>query len=481
MPPASAPNSFSRAPAEAGALASQPAYVNHALEVADKWLPYQCWISRLPAASVGVFRDREVVFRGAYGYSNLETKRRAAPDTRYRVASISKVFTATAVMQLADRGRLQLDDPVGEHLGARSAQLGRITLRQLLTHLSGATRDGDTPHWVDGNFPSWAEMDRQLAGRFAVLPPLDRFKYSNFGYGLLGRVVEVRGGCGSYREYVEKRILRKLGLSDTYVDLTGEAKRRLATGYSRLLPGEARLPFEHYRTGALASAAGFISTVDDLCKFLMAHMGGGSPLISAVREREMRLPSWMSEDGSNGYGAGFQIWKVGDRTVVGHSGGFQGFASRVGFDAKSRVGVVILTNGEDAPARTLMEGVFHAFQYFEKLEMREKPVRTKKELRRYEGGFSNRWGDSEVVAVGRRLFALDVAQPKPMEGALELRRVSRDEFGIERGDNYDHIGERAVFSFDRGRVSAMKVGPNPVPSVPAGSLWKQEQFRTRSS
>lgn len=461
------------------ALTTRPQYLEQAVEVADKWLAYQQYFLRVPSVSVGIFYDDRILFKKGYGYANLESEEPASPGTCYRIASISKLFTATAIMQLLDDGKVQLDDPVAEYLDQFRRMKGearKITIRHLLTHLSGMTRDGNTSHWVDSRFPSREDIRKQFGGETLYYPPLKRFKYSNFAYGLLGNVIEsVTGkGDGSYRDYVNGNIIKRIHLTRTTVDFEPSFRTRMATGYSRLLPGRRRKALAHVTTGALAPATGFTSNVEDLCKFLMAHMHGGKPLITELSEREMQHPYWMSEDGSRGRGIGFGIVKVGDRTVIGHSGGFLGFSTIAAMDVKAKLGVVVLTNATDGPALALMSGVFHVFRHFE-LNVTGLRPRKNRRLGKYEGAFSGDWGDLEVVALGSELFALDLTQQRPFDMALKLSHLRGDEFKIEQGDEFDYIGERARFQFDsKGKVSKVQIGPNPVPAVPDGKLWKRK-------
>lgn len=469
----SATEPFSARPPNRRALTSHPPYFEGALRAVDKWLAYKRWADRVPGFSVGIFHGEDIIFLAGYGYADLGARRKATPQTCYRIASNSKMFTATAIMQLVDRKKVRLDDPIDAYVdGPGSEQLGRITIRHLLSHLSGVTRDGSTPHWSDGKFPSAAEVEGQLGTKVVYYPPLQRFKYSNFGFALLGKVVAAKGGSGSYREYVEKHIIRSLGMENTFVDYG--AGTGLATGYSRLVPGQSRRPFEQVSSEGFAPAAGFISNVSDVCRFLIAHMHGGRPLISELAERELQQPNWMSEDGSRGYGLGYQILKVGDRYVVGHSGGFPGFISRCGMDAKSKLGVVVLTNAGDGPALAYMEGIFHTFQYFEHNEAKFKSRRTDARLRRYEGAFTDRYADVETIVLGSKLFILGMQEARPMDAVLELNRVKGDEFRIEQAEGYEHVGENAVFGFEKGKVSELRIGPNPMRSVPPGKMWKAE-------
>ena len=125
--------------------------------------------------------------------------RAATPDTLYRIASITKLFTATSILQLRDAGALQLDDPVTRHLPwfavpSRHADAPPITIRHLITHTSGLPREGAFPYWTEGEFPTPERLREGLARQEAVIPTETRWKYSNLALALAGEVVATASG-----------------------------------------------------------------------------------------------------------------------------------------------------------------------------------------------------------------------------------------------------------------------------------------------
>lgn len=447
-------------------------------KVIDPWISYQLFMKQVPSISVGITYDDKIIFQKAYGYSDLSHKKPATTETTYRIASISKFFTATAIMQLVDDKRISLDDPIADHLDtvrSYDEELGLITIRQCLSHLSGLTRDGDTSHWANAPFPTMNNLKKQLENNVICYEPLERFKYSNFAFGLLGEVIKqvTREKYDSYDNYVKERIFKTLGLTNTSTDL-GDNVDSLAWGYSRFIPGRPRKAFRHRKTSGLESATGYVSNTGDLCKFLLSHINRTRSLVSDISEREMQRPSWVSEDLSEGYGLGYQIWKIGSKTVVGHSGGFQGFITRVGIDMKSRIGVVVLTNSQDGPAKLVAEGIFRTFDYFEENQEKFKSNSQSSNLAKYAWSFSGRWGDLEVVVLGDKLYLLDLAQDTPMSKALELTHKEGDKFVIDGTDGYNNVGEIAKFEFDKnGKPSKLWISSNPILGLRYGQLWKQ--------
>ena len=150
----------------------------------------------------------------AAGFGEADPARHApaTPDTLYRIASITKLFTATSILQLRDAGALQLDDPVTRHLPwfavpSRHADAPPITIRHLITHTSGLPREAAFPYWTEGEFPTPERLREGLARQEAVLPTETRWKYSNLALALAGEVVAAASG-EPYADYVAAHVLR---------------------------------------------------------------------------------------------------------------------------------------------------------------------------------------------------------------------------------------------------------------------------------
>ena len=181
------------------------------LKFIDSWLTLRSQWARWPGFTVAIAKDGEVVFHKAYGLANIEHNETLTTDHLFHVASHSKTFTATAVMQLQERGKLRIDDLITAHLpwlAQHSDQRWRdVTLRQLLSHSAGVIRDGQASgFWqFQGAFPDEDEFKQQITKSQLVFEPNSEFKYSNFGFGLLGLVIEQASGK-SYADVVTENI-----------------------------------------------------------------------------------------------------------------------------------------------------------------------------------------------------------------------------------------------------------------------------------
>src|SRR5262249_7668837 len=150
--------------------------------------------------------DQEMIWSRGFGHASLERGEPATPDTLYRIASITKLFTSTAIMQLRDGGKLRLDDPLTQHvpwfkIGQAFPEAPPITIQHLLTHTAGLPREAGSAYWTDNNFPTAEDARRRVPELSTALPTETSWKYSNFGLALAGEVVAAASGQ-PFEEYV---------------------------------------------------------------------------------------------------------------------------------------------------------------------------------------------------------------------------------------------------------------------------------------
>jgi CubicO group peptidase (beta-lactamase class C family) len=304
-------------------------------------------------AVVGLVSGDHRVWSTAYGFADLEAGRPVDEDTVFRAASITKTFTATAIVQLRDAGALRLDDPLTTHLpefGAASNPFGPIedvTLLRLLTHTSGLPVEAPQFDWLDDRYPDTAAIVGALDGLALAVPPDDRIKYSNLGYQLLGEVVSRVAGM-PYADAIERRITAPLGMRDTTFDPPVGLRARTATGYdARVFTDD--LPLAEERQKGTISDGGLWTTLGDLGRWASFQLEGDDAVLApaslALMHRPHRVvdPAWL-----RAVGLGWYLRRTDAGVRVGHSGGTFGFVSRITIDPPERLGVVILANG-DAP------------------------------------------------------------------------------------------------------------------------------------
>lgn len=336
-----------------------------------------------PGFAYGIVQDGVLVHSGGRGEAGPDG---AVPeaDTVFRIASMTKSFTAATVLRLRDDGLLRLDDPVADHLpevaklNPPTEDAPALTIRHLLTMASGLPTDDpwgdrqqDLPH------EDFAELLE--GGLTFAWTPGTRFEYSNTSYALLGRLVSAVGGA-EYPDLVRERLLTPLAMTST--GFSGEASTsRLAQGHHRYDDDWQAVPPVGY--GAFAPMGGLFSTVADLARwvsFLAAGFpprnGGDTPVgvLSRASRREMQTPhlgqppvlTWTDLSTppiatTVAYGFGLRV-ELGGRhgTVIGHSGGYPGFGSNMRWHPDSGLGVVVLANATYAPATRLAQELLAA-------------------------------------------------------------------------------------------------------------------------
>jgi CubicO group peptidase (beta-lactamase class C family) len=324
--------------------------------------------NRIAGAAASVVHCADQAWAGGDGFADIASVRVAEPDTVYRIASITKTFTGTAIMQLRDAGKLDLDDAAVQWLPELAASnsghpIGRVTIRRLLSHESGLMGDPPGSEWANKE-PRYAGVAAVTLARadeiFVAIGPNLQPKYSNLGYQLLGEIVRRASGYDDYPGYVQRQILAPLGMADSGFDpLPGGLATRCATGYEgRTFSDDLGLAAPMTNIWA---EGGLWSTVEDLGRWLSFQLGayGDEPqeseVLSVAARREMHKPRYLSDESwTQAWGISWYSVRKEDVTWVQHSGNVHGFSSGACFDRELRVGAAVLVNGvADAPALAL--------------------------------------------------------------------------------------------------------------------------------
>jgi CubicO group peptidase (beta-lactamase class C family) len=433
------------------------AAVRSAAAYADSWLAYRQAYLRIPGVQVSVLYGDEIVLSAAYGHADVEHDVELTPQHLFRVASHSKTFTATAVMQLVEAGSLTLDDKAGRWLKWLQSPVADVTLREMLGHSSGMFRDSpDSDFWqLSRPFPDEEELrSMALSPDASVLPPNERFKYSNIAYSLLGLVIEACSGM-PYAEYLMSRVVRPLGLTKTGPELDVGRSGQYATAYSGLAYAPARRPIAPVDTRAMASATGFFSTAEELCRYFSAHFTGDERLVSDASKRLMQHQWWeVDRTPDSGYGFGFAVTKVGERRLLGHGGGFPGHITRTLFDPDARLVVSVLTNAIDGPAQELANGVVKLIDLAASL-----PAAEDTGQERFCGRYANLWSVFDVASLSGQLVLLNPQVADPSELFSDLVVAGDTTLRVSAGPGYGSVGEPMSYTFsDDGQVLSIS-GP----------------------
>ena len=294
-----------------------------------------------PGAAALVARE-QIEYLDAAGMANLELGVPLAPDMIFEIGSITKQFTAAAIMMLAEEGKLSVDDPITRYLPDYPDYGHGITIENLLTHTSGIFSYTN----IDGYMAAGIRMDVSVADLidlFKDLPvefaPGERWKYSNSGYILLGAIIESVSGL-SYQEFIKTRIFEPLGLEHTSYGSHIRIIPNRAAGYG-FLDGEwINAPFLSMTQPY--SAGGLMSTVEDLYRWQRALFGGR--VVSAEAVKRMTTPYVLNDGDTTTYGYGLSLRQVRGRRAIGHGGGIFGYLTDELYVPEADLFVAVFSN-----------------------------------------------------------------------------------------------------------------------------------------
>ena len=304
--------------------------------------------------SIGVVLRDRLIWSKHLGYAESETKRVADNDTAFRVGSITKQFTALALLQLVEDGKMQLGDPLEKYVPEVKQVKGLaegsqpITLLQVATMRAGLSREPGCANHSVGPVSGWQEkVISCLPSTTYANVPGTTYLYSNIGYASLGLAIE-RAGKAPFVDQVSKRILVPLKMSRSAMEPTPTIRRNLAHGYQRREGAVSRenpdreLDGRGYRVpnGAL------FSTINDLAKFVTWELGASSTTLLKKETQDANYErSWpTAPNATSSYGVGFQGTRRGEVTMLGHGGSTAGYLSAAQFHRPSGLGVVVLRN-----------------------------------------------------------------------------------------------------------------------------------------
>jgi D-alanyl-D-alanine carboxypeptidase len=298
-----------------------------------------------PGAAAIVVKDGGVVFRKAYGMASLELGVPLQPDMVFRLGSITKQFTATAIMMLVEEGKLALDDPIEKHLPGYPTQGHRITIEHLLTHTSGIQSYTDIPGWMTSKV--LAEMSvQELIDGFKKEPmqfaPGERYRYNNSAYVLLGAIIEKASGK-SYESFLKERIFEPLGMKGTYYGSNEPIIAKRVSGYT----ADAKAPktARYLSMTQPYSAGALVSSVDDLALWDAALYT--EKLLRRSSLERMWTPYATKDGKSTRYGYGWAVSELRGRRAIEHGGGIFGFSTYATRLPDERLYVAVLCNSDN--------------------------------------------------------------------------------------------------------------------------------------
>ncbi|MEU4835237.1 serine hydrolase domain-containing protein [Streptosporangium sp. NPDC023615] len=384
---------------------------------------------RLPSLTAGVVRDGELAWFGARGRVDG-----AAPTTgtQYRIGSITKSLVATVVMRLRDEGRVDLLDPIGEHVPG--LRVGGVTVAQLLSHTSGLSAESPGAWWERAPGVPAGDLIGGLGPEIVRHRPGRRFHYSNVGFALLGELVARHRGV-SWERAVREEVLRPLGMNDT----TPRPRAPHALGYAVHPWADVLLPEPEHDAVAMAPAGQLWSTPADLARWAAFVAGDTAGVLDPGTVEEMREPATV-DDGDTwtaGYGLGLQLARAGGRRLAGHTGSMPGFLATVWADPSDRVGVLFTANSTAGVSRGLLTDLLTILDQHEpRLPEEWRPVADTAGLLELTGPWY--WGPSAYVL---RLLPEGGVSLDPVTGTGRASRFTAQDDGTWLGRDGYYAGE----------------------------------------
>jgi CubicO group peptidase (beta-lactamase class C family) len=352
-----------------------------------------------------VARGGEVLFSKGYGPADVEWDVPNAPNTKFRLGSLTKQFTAASILLLEERGKLSVNDPVKKYLPDAPAAWDKITIFHLLTHTSGIPNFTSFPDYPKLEpFPATA---KELVARFQDKPlefaPGEKWNYSNSGYVLLGYLIEKITG-GTYQKFVNENIFTPLGMKDSGYDSNTAVISHRASGYAHGPNGLENAGYVNMTVPL--SAGGLYSTTEDLLKWEQGLFGG--KLLSAASLEKMTTPF------KNNYAFGVGVEDRAGHKVISHNGGIEGFNTQLEYYPADKLTVAVLANVQGAPLGPItsqLAAVAHG-QNVQLTTEREQIAVDPKILARYVGAYRLAPGADYLITLdGTQLNSKLGAQP----------------------------------------------------------------------
>jgi D-alanyl-D-alanine carboxypeptidase len=313
-----------------------------------------------PGATIAIVRDGEMVFSKAFGMADLENGIANQTNMVFRLGSITKQFTAVAIMMLAEEGKLSVDDDITKHLSTYKPPPSTVTVEHLLTHTSGIPSYTAIPGWFDKKIRENLSVE-EMMDAWEDLPlefePGSKFNYNNSGYYMLGAIIESASGM-PYDQFIDERIFKPLGMTTSYYDHSAQIIPNRSRGYEQAPDGTFRNASfldmgQPYAAGSLAS------TIDDMAKWDAALY---TDVLLPQSVLQKMWTSYKLTDGSEaGYGYGWFVGEHNGHRIITHGGGIPGFRTEGFRIPEEKLYVSVLSNGAavgpDIPAQAAVKAM----------------------------------------------------------------------------------------------------------------------------
>lgn len=378
-----------------------------------------------PGATALVVKNGKVLYRKAFGMANAELGVKLTPDHIFRIGSITKQFTASAILRLAEQEKLNLQDDITKYIKDYPTHGYHISIEHLLTHTSGIK-----------SYTGMEEFNSAMQRRdmsptelidFFKKEPMDfapgtDYRYNNSAYALLGHIIEVASGK-KYADYINENFFEPLAMKHSYYDTPAQIILNRAAGYERSEDAFINTP---YLSMTLPYAAGsLLSTVDDLSIWYSAVMA--DKVISSENRQRAHTSYTLTDGRSVGYGYGWALGNIQGSPTIGHGGGINGFLTNTVYLPNEKVFVALLTNcgcTDPGEVAAQMAAVAIGKPYvWKKITMSEK------ELQEYQGLYtSEHFGDRVIFYEDGKLYSI-----RTNGSRYEIFPYAKDKFFFDEG------------------------------------------------
>ncbi len=404
----------------------------------------------VPGSAVGIVHDQDIIWSHQYGVESFETNTPVSNDTLFSICSVSKLFNGVAAMSLVDQGKMSLDAPLSTYDNTMDMpdSLGSeepVTMRGILSHVSGLPREGNRDYWADTSFPDSDALVELVQSQEALYNPYNYQQYSNIGMSMLGAAISSVSGK-SWGDYVDQTIFSPLGMdkssTDMPFDLVGNG---FAQGYFvRDAKGE-RKPVQAHSFSAFAPAAGIASSVNDLAKFAAWHFrladNGGSEILKATTLKNMLRVHWVgAEFDETAWGLAYVTRRYDQGTLWGHGGYCPGARTEFVMRLPKKIAVAMMVSVNDVSPGAMVKSLYGfseaAITKVYGSDKSEKKSRKKNSFAEYEGHYY--WPNYPTeVYIGLNedgLFGVDLLSRELASSVQNLEHLEGDTFVRKRKD-----------------------------------------------
>ena len=339
---------------------------SEAFQLIDYWLEAQKDYEKLPGLTALVTDKNETKWTGSFGFSDGVQPMKV--ENTFSICSISKLFTAVAIMQLVEDGKINLDDPIQKVLpwfdiNNDFKDAPELTIKSILSHSSGLPRESNHPYWSwpDFPFPTKQDVIDELKNQEMLYPPSKYYQYSNLGLSLLGFIVEEVTQT-NFDDYVNQNILIPLAMNNTKTYMSSEDYGKILTlGYSSLNRNNEREKVNFFNADGIAAAAGFTSNVEDLAKFARWQIDLVESLEKKILSPEtlklMHEIHWDDELTSITRGLGFGVYNFDGDYWVGHGGSCPGYRSQLYINTNKELAYSVMINSSGTSPTKYIDGI----------------------------------------------------------------------------------------------------------------------------